>query len=274
MNGDDENKNAPTLEDAKQTGIAITAVVLLFLVFVVWAAYQGAVNLAPAEKRAELIEPPEPIVRLPLSVHIARNVEVVYRGTPLGVWATREQIEKRVVPEINRIWRPAGIEWVLRDLREIDREMPEARELGAALAVNFVNPDSGPGRILGSYLQASGAGASDYHLVVVPLAGQDITGQAFALANVGTVAVWWLVRPRRGGTIWADKMRLAEPQRYRQGSVARTAAHELGHLLGLDHLGCAKYCLMAGVSRGHGLSQEEIAAARSNARRNSWRLRD
>jgi len=126
---------------------------------------------------------------------------------------------------------------------------------------------------LRGYLRAVGARQNDYHIVVVPLAGQDVVGQAFLRENIGTAAVWWLVVPRRGGTIWPNKMRLAEPQRFRQGSVARTAAHELGHLLGLDHMGCDKYCLM-GMSQGHGLSDEEIATARSAARRNSWRLKE
>ena len=85
-----------------------------------------------------------PNLTVPLTVHLARNFEVIKGGIRMSTWIEPDDIRQLVMPEINRIWAQAGIEWKLADIAVVDYEMPLLDELAAALRDAKHDPSGKP----------------------------------------------------------------------------------------------------------------------------------
>jgi hypothetical protein len=212
---------------------------------------------------------PAPAIELPLEIHLIQNMEMTRRGVVMTNWVTATDIEKTVMPEINRIWRQAGIRWTLVNIKgQPLRDSPERHDLQTAV-LNFTRASSEdlpqlarPARAVAR--QNGGNDRSQFHLFVVPYVGRTLQGFAVPSARVSFLGVW-TDKPSNGADA-PRRVKLTEPEPLFIGSLARTASHELGHLLGLKHDSCTVRCLMGETrSQGYLLTTRQIETVRAKA---------
>ena len=54
-----------------------------------------------------------PCLELPVRFHLLSDITMEKAGVEMGMWVTAEDVTDHIVPEMNRIWEPAGIRWVV-----------------------------------------------------------------------------------------------------------------------------------------------------------------
>ena len=76
------------------------------------ASFAFSKPLPPAEvaKLTEIPKDSDGIIRLPLRVYIITDIELEQKGVRMSSWVAPMDIDRVVLPEINRIWKAAGIE--------------------------------------------------------------------------------------------------------------------------------------------------------------------
>lgn len=226
----------------------------------VFALVLSAASIASAE------------VAVPLRLHIVTGVEIEKRGVSMTSWISPADLQQTVMPAVNRIWRPADVRWVLRSVEMSEALSPADRPERLATIVNATRDRRGksdPARIRAWEglldLQASDGKAVDVYLV--PYLGEASQGNASRRHRRALVALW-TDKPSRGKKP-PRKAKLVESEPMRQGSLSRTIAHELGHVLGLRHPKKATQTtygrLMGGKKPGYRLTAEERETARRNA---------
>jgi hypothetical protein len=100
-------------------------VVILFVGMIVGYAQ------SESDKLSELVEVPEVgggVIRLPLRVHLIQDVELEQKRVAMSMWVTMREFEEVVLPEINRIWEAAKIEWIIESIVEQPGAEIENRE--------------------------------------------------------------------------------------------------------------------------------------------------
>lgn len=213
--------------------------------------------------------------RIPIKFHIISNFEVPVKGVVAHSWITPEEIEQTIMPEVNRIWRTASIQWEV-----------------ASIIYHPVNPSVKPKKIkkVADFLAAAkrdAQGKSNPKRIKKLVSLLDLTKESSTAVNVyftpylGQASQGNARRKQRRVfvTQWSDKMfrgkqppirfPLLEGSPMRQGSVSRTLAHELGHILALKHPNKSTQKkfdrLMGGKKAGYELTFKERAAARVEA---------
>lgn len=220
------------------------------------------------------------LIRLPLRIVIARGLNMHKKGVAMNSWITSNDIERVVVPELNRIWKPARIEWAVESLIEhpISPAIQSAKRAELQQIMDSKRDDNGqsdPTRVplIKSFFDPAHEHPIAQTLHLFPYLGT--TSQGFAAGGrLYSYLGIWTDKPS-AGTRPPQKTLLAEEPPMKIGSLGRTFAHELGHNLGLKHP--AKDArptgrLMGGRKQGYLLTPDEVAAARANARNKARRI--
>ncbi len=218
------------------------------------------------------------IIRLPLRFVILRNLPVTVKGVKLDSWTTSNHLARVVVPELNRIWRPARIEWALEAVidqsisaAEVAAKQPDLQTILTNPASDEDGDMSGRNDLIRKFFDPTLAHPVAHTIHLFPYHGPQ--GQGFAVLG-GNVAYLceWTDRPSRG-TRPPQRMLLVEPPPFVIGSLGRTCAHEAGHLLKLKHA-TEPGGIMGGPKRDYALVPTEITTAREAALQRAQRIKE
>ncbi|MBK1832148.1 S8 family serine peptidase [Verrucomicrobiaceae bacterium R5-34] len=217
----------------------------------------------------------EPTLKLPIRVHLITGVEMVREipgpdgkphravmGMPLTVESTAP-----IMQQVNEIWEPAGIQWVVDPAKGgggIVAEKagggklsPERLQQLAQAAAGRQRKVPGPymtrifpaladpaqNESIGADGTFNDAAAKMYHLYLFPYVGQTLQGTAHLPGTFAIVGVHSDKRPHKAGypkprplLIAGDaKPTLSIANFPAAGALSATIAHELGHNLTLTH---------------------------------------
>jgi len=215
------------------------------------------------------------IIQLPIRFHLVKDIEMVKKGVHMEMWLTPRDIEQTILPEVNRIWLPAGIQWISESImKEGPAEIPDREEVVRHIAAATRGTPDRTKKIL-SLLDQKNRHPVIHNLYFVPFVGA--TSQGFALSGGGSdlsgnpdggsrcVVGVWTDKPS-GAIRPPQKFPLREGLPFKIGSIARTCSHELGHNLLLQHPDKDTQTefnrLMGGRRPGYELTSEEISLAR------------
>ena len=218
----------------------------------------------------------ETTITLPIRFHITQGAKMTVKGQVMETWVQPADLTGPVLAEVNRIWKPAGIQFV------VERAQAEAllRPANFAELIQIVENSkrgeeevAGSGRTaaIGKLLDPAQRHPSAMNVYLLPYIGATYQGYANLGGNQAVIGVWTDKASRAEKP--PVKALLVEPEPMKVGSLARTIAHELGHNLGLVHPDKAEVSkvgrLMGGGKQGYALTDEEIAKARKTAQKHA-----
>jgi len=218
----------------------------------------------------QVATPTETVQRIAVRFHLVTDMVMTKEGVEMTPWLTPEIIKKTVMPEINRIWSTAKIEWTLRDVSS-ETTRSENRKEVISYVEKSARDSEGKGdperiRKLQSILNLEKEDPLAVNLYVIPYLGGTSQGNA-SPQQKRILLAQWTDKPS-GGARPPVKCLVVETGDFHQGSFSRTAAHELGHILSLKHP--PKNTpplnrLMGGSKPGYDLTLEEKTMARKSA---------
>ena len=238
-----------------QTIIAISLLILL-----------SACLSARDDKQAK------PQITVPMQFIIVTDMAMTKRGVDMQSWVTRADIEDTVLPEVNRIWAPAGISFVATNIIERDARSPPDKADLLDYIVNARRDAYGRGdpkriRAMNQLIDWSTHDDEVINIYLVPYLGETSQGNARRRAKRVFVAQF-TDKPSRAQNPPA-RFQLTEPRPFEIGSLSRTLAHEIGHILSLKHPDRQTQTvfgqLMGGRRAGYLLTPEQIEMARERA---------
>ncbi len=220
----------------------------------------------------------EPCLELPIRFHLLSDITMEKAGVQMGMWVTAEDVTDHIVPEMNRIWEPAGIRWVVESVvSEESVDIPNKRTVieniqeSDRTTTTFVSE-------IESLFPLETRHPAILNVNLFPFLGE--TRQGFAFLGGG----WESGIPNDGGNrayvgVWTDKpsrgvdppqqFPLTEALPFDIGSIARTCSHEVGHNLRLGHPDTSTQVvfnrLMGGIQHGYVLIEDEIDSSRAVA---------
>jgi hypothetical protein len=211
-------------------------------------------------------------LNLNLRVHIMQSEPWVHRSdTSMASWVKSDVVTNEIIPELNSIWQVAGIVWHVENIIE----EPIVTYWGYEEDIKYIvdSERDGMGRsdparlpLLYNLMQPNYRSTNDvvdgnlFHIYLFPFIGN--TSQGNAMGNFGwhSVVGTWSNKHNYGGT--PEVTLLAEDKtNFVRGSLSRTIAHELGHVLSLKH--DCENCLMRG--KGYQMFQYQIDGSRNAA---------
>ena len=245
----------------------------MFTFFIVLSLMLGSVTKLPADDGNGL-----ECLELPVRFHLLSDITMEKAGVEMGMWVTAEDVTDHIVPEMNRIWEPAGIRWVVESiLIEESADIPNKQ----AVIERIQESDRSTSTLVSeiqSLFPADSRHQAIFNVHLLPFIGG--TRQGFAATGGG----WESGISNDGGNIayvgvWTDKpsggrnpprqFPLTEALPFTIGSIARTCAHEVGHNLRLGHPNTSTQTvfnrLMGGIRDGYDLIEDEINSSRSVA---------
>ena len=218
-------------------------------------------------------------INLELRVHIITNLKMKKERLEMECWLTEKDFDKVVLPELNKIWAPANISFTKGPLTYSPALEADDKEQLISNIVNAKRNSSGksdPLRMesLRKLIDWKQHDNKVINIYFVPYLGETFQGVA-STSRRGKIVrrsafVGVYTDKPSGAKKKPQKFTLMErKQRFKIGSISRTLAHEVGHLLGLSHPDPKtqkKYGLvMGGKKPGYEFTQEEMVLARKNA---------
>lgn len=217
---------------------------------------------------------PENPIRLPLAFHIPKRFYQTSKdGMTMNMWLTPYHIAT-IYYEVNRIWAPTGIRFTfagcccnydepnlesiqaLITLQHAHRDLTEEEDKIRQKAILSLSKGLGRNR----------AGCLNVHFV--PYMG--VTRQGNAVGRDTTVLCGvWTDKPSLGQHP-PEKTPIKEEGKFKHGSLSRTVAHELGHIMGLNHNPDGQPAPspnIMGNPDGYGFTESQIKTAVIEARR-------
>ena len=196
-----------------------------------------------------------PVLRVPVRVHLMTGLEFTERGKNINTWMTPENFTTAVLPEINRIWKPAQIHW------KVESVVLEAVGKGPGLPPTLqriAKRETIEIATLRQLFPETGRHPEFINLYLVPSIGSanGVAGRAVKTAVVG---IW---RNKGPDDLQPAPLVMSRPP---LASVAKTCAHELGHILGLVHPDERSIERLMHPGPGTALTPEEITTARERA---------
>lgn len=195
------------------------------------------------------------------------------RGVRMNAWVLRSDIETVILPAVNRIWRPAGIRFQLTAIHVPKALYTSQRDAVLSYVLGPQRDRKGrsdPGRIrmLKHFIDPGLEVPHEIAIYLLPYLGENSHGAASQRQRRVLVGQW--SDKASAGQQPPERFRLTEPGGVARGSMSRTIAHELGHILGLPHAPPNKrrlFGLLMGTGKpGYRLTREEITAARQAAK--------
>jgi hypothetical protein len=214
----------------------------------------------------------EKTLSIPLNFFIITQLSIPKGSYHLTSWLQEDQIRKIILPEINRIWKPANIEFFANIVLTRAALNPDSKKDIIDYLANAQRDDTGksdPHRIklLSELIDFQDEIPKSLNIYLVPYLGEASQGHAKRKLKRAFITQW-TDKPSKGQRN-PERFKLVEKGNFMEGSMARTIAHEIGHLLKLEHPDKQSQTvfnrLMGGKNPGYDLTQEEIKLARKYA---------
>ena len=212
------------------------------------------------------------MIVIPITIHFVNDLDINKSGQRLTPWLTEKDIRETVLPEVNRIWKPAGIAWNLLAVDVAKSDVSKSERVARYLESAARGEDGGSNPELVRNLVCIIPGTDDnvksVHVCVLPFIGSTLQGIAIPKRQVAFVGQW-TDKPSQGRKA-PIRCKIVETGAFAQGSFSRTLAHELGPTLSLQHPDRSARqpdALMGGGRPGNALTQQECDMARKAALR-------
>lgn len=209
---------------------------------------------------------------VPLRLHVIDNLVMNKQGVSMQSWISDDALMQTVLAEVNRIWRPANIVFRVAQLTHEPALNPANKNQLIQQIVNAQRDSSGKSdplriRSLDSLIDWRQPDAMAIDVYLVPYLGETSQGNTRIKLKRIVLAQWTdkyshAQRP-------PERCLLVEKGVLKRGSLSRTLAHELGHVLGLKHPQKQRQTqfglLMGGREAGYALTKKHIRKARKQA---------
>ena len=214
-------------------------------------------------------------LKLKLRVHIMKTQPFPHQlGIMMNSWVTSDDFDNIIIKEVNKIWSQANIYWEIESI--IEENIIKHKKYQES--INFIanterdaNGKSNPERLIHLYDLMDPNNKSTnheldtdlFHIYLFPFIGNKSQGSAMRKYGFHSVVGTWSNKHNNGG-VPEQTLLIEDQDSFYRGSLSRTIAHELGHVLNLTHEQCFN-CLMKG--KGYGITQEQINISRKEAKR-------
>lgn len=184
-------------------------------------------------------------------------------------WVSQADITNQILPEINEIWKPAGITFMSKEIVNNAAVNPSGKAELIKYIVNAKRDKNGRSdrqriKKLNQLINWNHHDPLAINIYLVPYLGETSQGNARRKSKRIFIGQYSdkAFRAKRPPI----KFQIIEQRPFDKGSMSRTIAHEIGHILHLRHPDKAKQQvfgrLMGGKWQGYLLTLDEIDNAR------------
>lgn len=211
-------------------------------------------------------------VVVPVKFHIVTDMPMTKDGLVMDSWVSEADIKETVLPEINRIWAPAGISFKSEKISFSRSLAPDNKTDLVNYIVQAGRDSAGksdPERIrkLNQLIDWSQHSQTAINVYLVPYLGETSQGNARRKSKRIFLGQYSdkSTRAKRP----PKPAKLTEDRPFQIGSLSRTLAHEIGHILRLKHpdkkTQAEFQLLMGGKKQGYTLRRQDKETALRSA---------